>query len=119
MAWKDALKEGQELVLATSSKDGKPNANLVISNGLVDDKLLVSDCQMTTTIKNLQQNGRICVIAKHGKEYYRIRGDVTIYSSGKYFDLAVKKSTPEYPVKHAILIEIKEVFDLDKGKNIL
>ena len=119
MTWKDALKEGQELVLATSSKDCKPNANVVISNGLVGDKLLVSDCMMTTTIKNLQQNGRICVIAKHGKEYYRIKGDVTIYSSGKYFALATKKSGPNYPVKHAIMIDIKEVFDLDKGKNSL
>ena len=119
MAWKDALKEGQELVLATSSKDSKPNANIVISNGLVDDKLLVADCMMTTTFKNIQETRRVCIVAKYKKEYYKVKGKATIYSSGKYFDLAVSKTTPEYPVKHAITIDIEEVFDLDKAKKIL
>ena len=84
MVWKDAFKEGQELVLATSSKNNKPNANIVISNGFVDDKLLVADCMMNTTIKNLQDNNQICVFAKCEKEYYRIKGTVKIWSSGKY-----------------------------------
>lgn len=53
MVWKDALKEGQELVLATCSKNSKPNANVVISNGMVDSKLLISDCMMSTTFKNI------------------------------------------------------------------
>ena len=51
MPWKDSLKEGNELVLATSSKD-KPNANVVVSLGLVDNKLLIADCQMKNTLKN-------------------------------------------------------------------
>ena len=43
MAWKDLFKKGQELVLATSSNDGFPNANIVISLGFIDDRLLVAD----------------------------------------------------------------------------
>jgi len=118
MVWKDALKEGQELVLATCSKDSKPNANVVISNGLVENKLLISDCMMSTTFKNIQENNKVCVVAKYEKEYYRINGKATVYSSGKFFDLAVKRSGPGYPVKHAIVIDIEEVFDLDKLKKI-
>lgn len=116
MSWKEALKEGQELVLATSSKNGKPNANVVISNGLFDDKILISNCQMKTSIENIRENDNVCIIAKIKKEYYRIRGLAKSYSSGKYFDVAIKKATPEYPVKTAITVDIKEVFDLDKGK---
>ena len=73
---------------------------------------------MSMTFKNIQENNKVCVIAKHEKEYYRVKGKAIVYSSGKYFDLAVERSGPGYPVKHAILIDIEEVFDLDKLKKI-
>jgi hypothetical protein len=113
MGWKGSFKEGSELVLATSSKDGKPNANIVVSLGFLKDKLLVADCQMFTTIKNLKENKRIAVVGK----YYKIRGSVEIFSAGKCFDLCQKK-TEDRKVNHAILITIKEIIDLDKCKRI-
>ncbi|MBU0530279.1 MAG: pyridoxamine 5'-phosphate oxidase family protein [Nanoarchaeota archaeon] len=114
MEWKENFKEGKELVLATSSKECRPNANIVISLGFVDNKLLVADCEMKSTIENLKENNRICVIGG----YYRITGSVEIFSSGKYFDLCVQKNE-EYDVKNAILISIEDVFDLDNMKKIL
>ena len=110
---KNKFKKGQEIILATSSKDSIPNANIVISLGFVDNKLLVADCQMTNTIKNLKENPNICVIGG----YIRLKGTVEIFSSGKYFDLCVKENK-DYDVKNAILISAKEVFDLDKVKKI-
>jgi len=107
--WKNNFKEGKELILATSSKDGIPNTNIVISCGFIDDKLLVADCQMKATIKNLKENPKICVIGG----YFRLKGSVLIFSSGKYFDICVQK-TKEYKVNNAIIINIEEVFDLDK-----
>ncbi len=114
MNWKEFFKEGKELVLATCSKDGRPNANIAISLGFVDNKLLIADCQMETTIKNLRENKKICIIAG----YYRLRGSVEIHSSGKYFDLCVQKNK-EYTVKNAVVVNVEEVFDLDKVKRIL
>ena len=111
MSWKNNFKEGKEIILATSSKNGVPNANIVISLGFVDDKLLVANCQMSNTIKNLKENQNICVVGG----YFRIKGKVKIFSSGKYFDLCVQKSKG-YSVRDAILITINEVFDLDKVK---
>ena len=113
MDWKENFKEGKEIVLATSSKEGEPNANIVISLGFIDDKLLVADCQMGGTIKNLQENNHICVVGG----YFRIKGQVEIFSSGKYFDICVEKSK-WYVVKNAILISINEVFDLGEVKKI-
>jgi len=55
MTWKNTFKKGQELVLATNSDNGFPNANIVISLGFIDDKLLIANAQMNTTIKNLNQ----------------------------------------------------------------
>ncbi|MDI6603435.1 MAG: pyridoxamine 5'-phosphate oxidase family protein [Patescibacteria group bacterium] len=114
MEWEDNFKEGKELILATCSKKCIPNANIVISLGFVDDKLLVANCQMKTTIKNLKENQNICVVGG----YVRLKGTVEIFSSGKYFDLCVKKNK-DYTVKNAILITVNEVFDLDKVQKIL
>ena len=120
MVWKDTLQIGQEAVLSTSSKNGKPHAIVVIIKGLVDNKVLINVCQMKTSLKNIQENNQVCLITKKGKEYYRISGEATLHSSGKYFDLAVKRNvagTP--PPKFALTIDIKKVFDVDKVKKIL
>ena len=111
--WKNNFEERRELVLATSSKDGKPNANVVISLGFVDGKLLIADCLMETTINNLKNNPEVCVVSG----YFKIKGAAQIFYSGKYFDLCVAKSAAESPdkVKSAILVEIYNIFDLDKA----
>lgn len=86
MDWKENFKEGKELVLATCSNKGEPNANIVISLGFSGDELLIADCSMATTIKNLKENPRICVIGG----YYKLCGKVKVFTSGNYFDRCTK-----------------------------
>jgi predicted pyridoxine 5'-phosphate oxidase superfamily flavin-nucleotide-binding protein len=117
MNYQNVFKKGQELFLSTCSINCEPHANIVISLGFYDDKLLIADAQMTTTIKNLSENGKICVIAKGNGFYYRIKGTVEIFNSGKYFDIC-KNADKKNPAKNAILIMVKEVFDLDNVKKI-
>ncbi len=108
----------KELVLATSSKENLPTANIVISLGFEEDKLMVADCSMDTTIKNLKENPRICVI----EGYYKLKGKVKVFNHGKYFDKYVKivaSQDKTLKVKNAILINIEEVFDLAEVKEIL
>lgn len=86
--WKSSFGQGKELVLATCSSIGNPHANIVISLGFISkNQLLVADCQMKKTMKNLQSNKNICLIGG----YFRLFGKVKIYKTGKYFDLSVKK----------------------------
>lgn len=110
MNWKENFENGKQLVLATASVDGAPNANIVVSLGFVDDKLLIADCQMDRTINNLRENNLICVVGS----YFRIKGSVEIFPSGKYFDLCNEGNSEECKAKNAILITVKEVFNLDK-----
>lgn len=110
MNWQSNFKKGKEIILSTSSKSNIPNANIVVSLGFAENKLLIADCQMKNTIKNLKENNHICAIGG----YFRIKGRATIFSSGKYFNVCVKNSA-NYKVKNAILITIKEIFNLDKG----
>lgn len=114
MNWKNNFQKGKELVISTSSKKGLPHANIVISLGIFDGKLLIANCQMKRTIKNLEENKKVCIIGG----YFRIKGVAKIFSAGKYFDFSVKENKG-YIVKNAILIQIKEVFDLDKVKIIV
>ena len=116
--WKNALELGNNIVLSTSSKDGSPHAIVVTSKGFIDDKLLINACQMDTTLRNIKENNKVCIVANYNNRYFRIKGTASIYSSGKYFDIAKARNKPP-PVKHAVIIEIKEVFDLDKAKRLL
>lgn len=118
MAWKDVLKERQNIVFATSSKDGNPRAIVVVSLGFVDKKLLIGAYEMKRSLENIKGNSKVSIVAIKCDEYYRINGMPTIYSGGKYLEIAIKRSNPPLP-KAAILVDIKEVFDLDKGKKIL
>jgi len=113
MDWKEKFKQGKEIILSTCSKDNSPNSNIVISLGFIDNKLLIADCQMNTTIRNLKENPKICVIGG----YFRLKGIVEIFSSGKYFDIC-KEKNKDYKLKNAILVNIKEVFDLEDCKVI-
>lgn len=115
--WKDFFKEKKEIVLVTCSKKCVPNANVVVSLGFVDNKLLIADCMMKTTLKNLMENQRVCVIGG----YYRVIGDAEVSQSGKYFDVAVKilsKQDASLKMKNVISISVKEVFDLNKAQKI-
>ena len=113
MNWKENFEEGKELVLVTSSNCGKPNANIVISLGFVDNKLMIADCYMFTTINNLKENPRICVVGG----YFKTVGTAEILNSGKVFDKAVDivaSQDETLKIKNIILVNIEEVFDLNK-----
>ncbi len=117
MDWKSAFQKGEELVLVSCSKDAIPHANIVISLGFVDGFLLVADAQMHTTMENLMATRRVCVLSRMPKAYYRIKGSVEITSKGRYFDIC-SNADKNFPAKHAVLISITEVIDLDSGKSL-
>jgi hypothetical protein len=73
---------------------------------------------MKTTLKNMRENNQVSIVAKKDKEYFRISGTVELFSSGKYFDLALPLSKPHI-LKVAILVSINEIIDLDTQKKIL
>ena len=118
MDWPNAFTPRQEIVLATVKKENIPHAIFVLSMGIIENKLLIGVCQMTTTLENIKNNNKVVVIGKSDTGYYRIFGEAKIYSSGKYYKTVCERSKPPLP-KLAIVIDIKEVYDLDKAKRII
>ena len=102
-----------ELVLATYSEESGPHAIVVASQGFVDDKLLLSACQMRTTLANLEKDNRVAVVAMNSGKYLRLKGTAELHTNGKYFEIA-KERNKGPATKCAIVIEVKEIFDLDK-----
>jgi|GEM_PF-487239 len=122
MTYKTVFGNGNELVLATCSNKCVPNVNVVISLGFDKSKLLIADCQMKTTLKNLKETKKICVFAKKEKEYYRMLEDVELFTKGSNFKKCVaivKSQDATLKVKHAILITPKQIYNLENQKNSL
>ncbi len=119
--WRKAFGKGEEIILATSSKNGTPRAIVVISLGFYKNKLLIGICQMKKSFKNLKENNKVSLIAmEKGKYYYRANGKSKICSRGDYFNTAIKRAKEYPPLPHHVLvINIQEVFDLDKLKRII
>jgi len=117
MNWKTAVKERNKLVLTTVSAAGNPRAIVVISLGTIEGRILIGACLMGRSLENIKKNKKISIVTLQDK-YYRINGFATIFSSGNYLDIAVKKSSPPLP-KAALLIQIKEIVDLDTGLKVV
>lgn len=115
MKWQDNFKEWKEIIVSTASLENNPNANIVISIWVHNWKILIANCQMTTTIKNLKSNNKVCLISW----YIRVLWEVEILNSGELFDKACENAEADGVVcKEAILITVKEVFDLSEVKII-
>ena len=116
MSYKDALKKGNEIVVATSYKN-RPHLIVAISLGIINNALWFGICQSYSTLRNLKQNKNICIYTKYKKKYYRIKGKAILHSS-KY-DLDNANKIGKGPKTRCLVsIKILEIFDLDNVKKI-
>jgi len=121
MEWRNAFKEGEEIILATCSKNCEPRAIVVISLGFYKDRLLIGACQMKKTLENLKENPKVSLVSmEKGKYYYRVNGVAEICKSGEFYEEGVKRGKKYPPIPHTIIvITINEVFNLDKLEKLL
>lgn len=119
MGFNEILEKGKVVCFTTASKEGKPNS-IYAEAWLFEGKILIVDCHMEKTFKNLQENNQVTVAVENGKEWYQIKGNAEYSTSGKYFEKAkeIVKGT-EYTAKGAVAISIQEVWDLDNRKRII
>ncbi|HCX45376.1 TPA: hypothetical protein DGT35_02115 [Patescibacteria group bacterium] len=102
--------EENPLALATINKKGEPDIIAVASVKLKDNKIIITDNYMKTTIENIEYNPNISLVGWNKKmEGYNIRGIAEYFIKGAWIDYV--KSIPENkdePCKGAIVIEIKQ-----------
>jgi len=119
---------GTKLVfLATSSKNGTPNAVPVGAFKLLDDEtMLISDQYFKKTLANIKENPKVAVSYWGEKGGFQIKGTVTVHTNDEIFkkDAAwVKELKPNLVAKSAIVLKITDVYQVkpgpDAGKKIL
>lgn len=114
------LIEGEILYLATADPNGKPNLITCEGNKIFGDTIVITDNMMGKTRKNLKNNSKVAVVCGSGDKWYQLKGTASRYSSGKWFKFVKGLPTNKgYDPKGAVLVKVKEAYDLGSGKRIV
>jgi len=124
---KEVAAKAKVFVLATASKDGKPNVVPIgLSRVLSDDEILLMDVFMLKTRQNIAANPVVAVsVWADGKGGYQFKGTASVESSGKTFNEGskwVKSKIAELSPKAAIILKVEEIYTIaggpDAGKRV-
>lgn len=111
---KKAIGELGPSLVATASKDGKPNVSLKGSFRVLDDEhILFADIASPRTTANLRENPQLSAIVFNAatRKGCRIWGKaVGILDSGNLFDtISAEYSAKGMKVKHVVKVKVDEV----------
>ena len=109
---KEAISQIKPAMVATTSKEGKPNVSPKGSLQVLDEQhLLFVDLRSPQTIKNLKENPCLSVIVfeQTSRKGWRIWGKVEeIIASGDLYDKFVEKYASKGRVNHVIIILVEK-----------
>lgn len=105
--------ERATIALASMNSEGKPH-NIVIMDAKVrNEKIIITNNYMKTTIENIRNNPNISLVFWEGKKGWRIDGKATYHNSGKWLDFVKSlKENEGYPAKGALMINVEKIENL-------
>ena len=81
------FKEVQNVVFATATTEGQPNACIVGMKAVIDDETVyLSDQFFKKTLANVQANPKVAVVFWEGGEAYEIHGTARYVNEGEEFE---------------------------------
>jgi nitroimidazol reductase NimA-like FMN-containing flavoprotein (pyridoxamine 5'-phosphate oxidase superfamily) len=104
----------EEATVAVSTiKDNKPYAIAVLYVKVKDDKIIITDNYMRSTVENIRKNPYICLVFWKEQEGWRIEGKASYFNSGKWVEFvkSIEENKGE-PLKGAIVIDINKITKL-------
>ena len=120
---KDTFEKVENVILATATKDGVPNAVPMGAKKLIDDEtILLSDQFLNKTLNNMKENPQVAVTFWSGFEGYQLKGTITIETSGERFDetadwIDKMGKAMNFPLKSkgAVIMKISEIYGVSPG----
>ena len=110
---KKIIAERGPALIATASKEGKPNVSVKGSFRVLDDEHIVfADIASPRTMANLQENPQLAAIVfdPAARKGCRIWGRAEIVDSGALFDsMSVEFAAMKMKVKHLVKVAVEEV----------
>jgi len=118
---KEVLSKMQAPVVATATRDGKPNVvPIACIKVLSDDEILMMDNFMNKTRANIESNPVVAITAwsmeHHGG--YQFKGKARIETAGNVFEdgvKMVKSQRPQMNPKAAIVVKVEEIYFIGGG----
>lgn len=112
---KETIAEIRPGIIATASKDGKPNVSAKGSFRVLDDDHVVfADISSPRTIANLRENPQVSILVVHPKSMKgcRIWGRGEIIDSGQLFDQMNKEfAALNLKVNHVVKVTVEQAQD--------
>ncbi|MEM0217866.1 MAG: pyridoxamine 5'-phosphate oxidase family protein [Candidatus Nezhaarchaeales archaeon] len=108
-------------VLATSSRDGKPNAvPIIFVWPWSDEEVVIADNFFLKTRANIEENpvASLTFWDPETREGYQIKGKVQVHTSGPIFEEVasrVRSIRPTLKTKAAVIIKVEEVYTVKPG----
>ena len=126
---KDVFGKCRPYVLATSSRDGIPNAVPMGSVRLIsDEEILIADNFMYKTRKNLEENPEAAVSFWSSEVHYgyQLKGKARVETSGELLEeqrRIMKERGLKFTSKAVVIITVEEAYYIgankDSSKNLL
>ncbi len=113
------IKKIEKAIVAVATVDEKnqPHNISVACVKIKDDKIILTDNYMKSTVENIKKNPNVSLVFWYGKEGeekgYRINGKAEYFDSGKWVEFVKElEENKGYPAKGAIVIEVNEIKEL-------
>ncbi|MBS3079577.1 pyridoxamine 5'-phosphate oxidase family protein [Candidatus Pacearchaeota archaeon] len=104
--------ENSTIALSTINNN-KPHTIFVLYPKVIDDRIIITDNYMKTTIDNINKNNNICLAFFEGEKGWRINGKAEYHTSGKWLDFVKSlKENNGLPAKGALIINVEEIKEL-------
>jgi len=120
---KDIAAKTPLFIMATATKDGKPNGVPIgLAKIISDDEIMLVDNFMNRTRQNIDENPIVAVSFWSSKDLYgyQFKGKARVETSGKLFDEAVrlikKIKAPFFP-KAVVVVRVNEIYYVGPGKD--
>lgn len=103
--------EENPMALATSDQNGNPHVIAVAYVKVKDEKIVITNNCMETTIKNLKKNQNVCLAVWDKKwKGYQIKGKAKYFEEGDWYNFVKSlKENKNEPCKGAIVFEVNEI----------
>lgn len=120
---KELFEKVGTVALATSDKNGQPNACVVGMKSLIDDETVyLSDQFFKKTLANLQENPQVAIVFWEGHDAFQIHGTAEYVNSGAAFEEQKAKVDAQFaqmgmPVKAkgGIFVHVDSVYITASG----
>ncbi len=105
--------ENATIAVATVNSKNKPHAIAIMYAKVKNNKIVITNNYMHSTIQNLKDNPYVSLVFWKGEVGWRINGKVEYFESGEWFDFV--KNMPENkdePVNGALVVEVENITEL-------